>query len=175
MDFRKIAYHRPGSWRGLQSRHDCPLGTQTATLTLNKTNYTYGDTITPTVTVSSGWTTANGFAAPPITSEVIYVNQSGTADYNSSIAPSNVGSYTAQLRFDTDKTASVNFTIVSADSTVTKVPAAKTLTFTGSVQELVTAGSASGGELQYAIGENADNAPTSGWSTSISTATNAGT
>ena len=103
------------------------------------------------------------------------MNQSGTADYNSSIAPSNVGSYTAQLRFDTDKTASVNFTIVSADSTVTKAPAAKTLTFTGSVRELVTAGSASGGELQYAIGENADNTPTSGWSTSISTATNAGT
>ena len=57
------------------------------------------------------------------------MNQSGTADYNSSIAPSNVGSYTAQLRFDTDKTASVNFTIVSADSTVTKAPGCENIDF----------------------------------------------
>ncbi len=49
------------------------------------------------------------------------------------------------------------------------------LTYTGSAQELVTAGTASGGTLQYAIGTSATTAPTSGWSASIPTATNVGT
>ena len=37
-------------------------------------------------------------------------------------------------------------------ATVTKVPTAKTLTYTGSAQALVTAGTASGGEMWYALG-----------------------
>ncbi len=49
------------------------------------------------------------------------------------------------------------------------------LTYIGSAQELVTAGTASGGTLQYAIGTSATTAPTFGWSASIPTATNVGT
>ena len=47
--------------------------------------------------------------------------------------------------------------------------------FTGSAQSLVTEGEASGGEIQYALGENADTAPTTGWETSVPTGTEAGT
>ena len=60
-------------------------------------------------------------------------------------------------------------------STVTTPPEANNLTFTGSAQELVIAGVASNGEMQYAIGTNTTTVPTTGWSASIPTATEAGT
>ncbi|MBR2087570.1 MAG: InlB B-repeat-containing protein, partial [Oscillospiraceae bacterium] len=54
-------------------------------------------------------------------------------------------------------------------------PIAKTgLITTGSAQELVTAGSASEGEMQYALGTDAVTAPTAGYSTKIPTGTDAG-
>ena len=58
---------------------------------------------------------------------------------------------------------------------VTKAPAAKALRYTGSAQELVTAGEADGGEIRYALGEDAANAPISGWDTAIPSKTDAGT
>ena len=58
-------------------------------------------------------------------------------------------------------------------ATVTKAPEAKTLTYNGQAQELVTAGTASGGTMQYAIGTQ--DAATQPYTTSIPTATDAGT
>ena len=61
-------------------------------------------------------------------------------------------------------------------ATVTKAPEAKTLTYNGSAQELVTAGEAEGGEMQYAIGENATTAPADNlYGTSIPKGTDAET
>lgn len=98
------------------STSGCPVGSQTVNLALNKTRFTYGEAVTPTVTVSDGWTTANGLVAPPTTTDVVYVNQSGTANYNSSTAPTNAGSYTAQLTVR-GATATKNFTIAKANPT----------------------------------------------------------
>ena len=58
-------------------------------------------------------------------------------------------------------------------ATVKKAPTAKTLTYDGSAQELVTAGEAEGGTMQYAIGTK--DAATEPYTTSIPTATDAGT
>ena len=58
-------------------------------------------------------------------------------------------------------------------SVVTKAPEAKTLTYNGSAQELVTAGTATGGTMQYALGTATE--ATQPYTTSIPTATNAGT
>ena len=58
-------------------------------------------------------------------------------------------------------------------ATVTKVPEKKTLTYTGFAQELVTAGEATGGTMQYAIGTK--DAATEPYTTSIPKKTNAGT
>ena len=66
-------------------------------------------------------------------------------------------------------------TVGKLASSVTKIPDAQSLSYTGSSQELVTAGEATGGKMQYAIGTNATDEPTSGWSTSIPKETNAGT
>ena len=54
------------------------------------------------------------------------------------------------------------------------VSAPDTLTYTGEAQALVTGGSVTGGELQYALGEDDENAPQDGWSTTVPTGTDAG-
>ncbi len=58
---------------------------------------------------------------------------------------------------------------------VKTAPVANTLTYDGEPQELVTAGEATGGTMQYALGKSKSSMPTSGWSTSIPTGTDAGT
>ena len=58
---------------------------------------------------------------------------------------------------------------------VTTSPAAKELTYNGSAQALVTAGTAENGAMAYALGADAATAPTDGWSESIPTGTDAGT
>ncbi len=73
-------------------------------------------------------------------------------------------------------TKDVTVTINKANSTVTKAPTAKTLTYNGQAQELVTAGTAEGGTMYYALGEDATTAPADNlYTTSIPTATTAGT
>ena len=59
---------------------------------------------------------------------------------------------------------------------VTKAPTAKSLVYNESVQELVTAGEAEGGEIQYASGRDATTAPDAlAYTTSIPTGTDVGT
>jgi len=69
----------------------------------------------------------------------------------------------------------VQFPEAKDPSQVTKEPEAKTLTYSGSAQELVTAGTAEGGTMQYALGKDATTVPTEGWSGNIPTATDAKT
>ena len=69
------------------------------------------------------------------------------------------------------------YTFIKKESaTITTAPAAKTgLVANGSAQELITAGVANGGEMQYALGADATTAPIEGWTTAIPTGTAAGT
>ena len=76
------------------------------------------------------------------------------ANYGTSL-PTLVGDYTVQATVAAKGnyqggTATANFSITKAASTVTP-PSAKTLTYTGSAQELVTAGSATGGNIEYSL------------------------
>ena len=63
----------------------------------------------------------------------------------------------------------------ASPAVITVAPAAKDLTWTGAAQELVTAGTAEGGTMQYALGADATTAPADGWSAAIPAGTNAGT
>jgi len=86
------------------------------------------------------------------------------------------GTYKVRYAGTADKNASTETTVqvgVKTDATVTKAPTAKSLTYTGSAQELVTAGEATGGEMQYALGTATE--ATQPYTTSIPTATDAGT
>ena len=86
----------------------------------------------------------------------------------------NAGKYTVQYTVTVDENykkpqdGEVEIVIAKANATVT-APTAKTLTYTGSAQELIAAGSVVGGKMQYKL-----NAETE-WSDNIPTATNAGT
>ena len=63
----------------------------------------------------------------------------------------------------------------TAKATVTQAPTSKDPTYTGEPQGIIYPGTANGGTMQYAIGTNNSEPPTSGWSESIPTATEAGT
>ena len=62
---------------------------------------------------------------------------------------------------------------IKAVAIVTKAPTAETLTYNGSLQDLVTAGEADGGEMQYALGTETE--ATEQYSASVPSATDAGT
>ena len=94
--------------------------------------------------------------------------------YNLTAAPTytNAGTYTIYYQVTAtnyaSRTGSLIITISKADAKVTKAPTAKTLTYTGSSQALVTAGAGTGGTFKYST----DN---TNWSTTIPTKTPAGT
>ncbi len=67
-------------------------------------------------------------------------------------------------------------TIRKPNASVTKAPTPVSgLKYDESAKNLIVTGEASGGTMQYAIGENASTAPSSGWSTVIPTGTDEGT
>ena len=72
-----------------------------------------------------------------------------------------------------DSYKKVQFSKVKDPATVTENPKPNTLTYTGTAQELVTAGTATGGTMQYALGTATE--ATQPYTTSIPTATEAGT
>ena len=86
----------------------------------------------------------------------------------------NAGKYTVQYTVTVDENykkpqdGEVEIVIAKANATVT-APTAKTLTYTGSAQKLIAAGSVVGGKMQYKLSAETE------WSDNIPTATNAGT
>ena len=102
---------------------------------------------------------------------VKFTGINGTS-YDSSSAPSAAGSYRFTVSYAGNEeynswTDYRDFTISKAESIITGKPSAKELTYDGSAQQLVSAGSASGGTMQYSLdGTN--------YSTNIPTATDAG-
>lgn len=127
---------------------------------------TYGDaaftqtvtnTGTGTVTYSSGNTNV---ATVNSSSGQVTIKAAGTAVITATVADSEYDSYAT-------KTATYTLTVNKAASTYT-APTAKDLTYSGSAQALVNAGSTSHGTMQYKLSTS------STWSTSIPTATNAG-
>lgn len=124
-------------------------------------DWAYGETPkTPTVTAKFG-TAAFTYA----TSE--------NGEYTATV-PSAVGKYWVKATVEgtdnyTAATKTAQFEIKKAAATVTTAPAAKTeLVYNRNAQELVTAGYADGGKLNYKLGENGT------WSETIPTATDAG-
>ena len=96
------------------------------------------------------------------------VSDSVTTEYDVVFTPTDTDNYAVVE-------CKVKLTVNKADPTMT-APTAKTLTYNGSAQELVTAGEATGGTMYYAVTTN-NTAPTDEnlYTTYIPTATNAGT
>ena len=104
----------------------------------------------------------------------------GTYDLNVNPTLTDAGMLTVYFKVSlagyTDYTGSAVVTISKAVATVTAAPAAiPGLVSTGAPQALITSGTASGGEMQYALGTDAATAPAEGWSTAIPSGIDAGT
>ena len=125
---------------------------------------TYGQTLADSTLTGGGASVAGSFAWKDSTVAPA-VSDSQTTEYDVVFTPTDGNYGTTECK--------VKLTVKKADSAVTKAPEAKTLTYTGSAQELVTAGTATGGTMQYALGTK--DAATQPYTTSIPTATDAGT
>ena len=115
-------------------------------------------------------TTFSGLA--PSTAYTFYQRVKATGNTNAS------ASSTATITTKADTYAMTITLVIKAKdpATVTKAPTAKTgLTFNGGNQELISAGTASGGTMQYALGANATTTPSTGWGTAIPTGKAVGT
>ena len=75
---------------------------------------------------------------------------------------------------DDNVTAVCNVTVTKADSSVTKAPAANTLSYTGGLQELVQPGEAEGGKLVYLLEGSGDPLDNSAYSENVPSAKDAG-
>lgn len=121
-----------------------------------------------TVIANRTWTADNELPDKP---EVVYWSGNTQLDE----APTTVGSYKAEITVGS-ATAKAEYTIeAKTPAVITKDPEAKSLTYNGSVQELVLAGEATGGTMEYALGSDATNAPVDGWGTAVSSGTDVGT
>ena len=119
----------------------------------------YGQTLAD-VALPSGWAWANNAQS---------VGNVGTHTFKATFTPTDTENYITVSNID------VSVTIGKVAATVTTAPTARALTYTGVEQALVSAGTASGGVMQYVIGTDRETAPVSGYSEAIPTAKNAGT
>ena len=171
--------YKAGSW-------DVMPNTDTAITEATTYTYTYAqkDSISQTVTfkvVNGSWddeTTADktvtltGYEGDTLKLAATDIPAVGTKPNNTYKA----GRWDVTPSTETEITAATTYTYTYAAkeaSVVTKAPEAKTLTYNGSAQELVTAGTATGGTMQYALGTATE--ATQPYTTSIPTGTNAGT
>ncbi len=118
-----------------------------------------GDTVTADLTGATG-TMADADAGKnkAVTVEGVKLGGSDAGNYALSAQPSGV-----------------TVTISRAEPAVTAPKAKEGLVYTGSAQELVEAGAATGGTMNYALSTDDTAAPAEGWGTSLPAAADAGT
>ena len=148
-----------------------------ATIT-GATTFTYTFTALPTYEVT--YKVVNGTWSDDTTTDKTETVQSGSTPASVPTGMKAVSGYTGGAwdinPAEATITGATTFTytyVAKEASVVTKAPEAKTLTYNGQKQALVTAGEATGGEMQYALGTETE--ATQPYTTSIPTATNVGT
>jgi uncharacterized protein YjdB len=124
--------------------------------------------VSPTIKPDSiTWTSSDDAVAK--------VDASGTVTAVSAGEATVTATYTETTESENPITASAKCAVkvLKENALVTNAPTAKNLIYNGQAQELVTVGTATGGEMQYALGTASK--ATEQYTTSIPTATNAGT
>ena len=137
--------------------------------TVTLEGWAYGDTPnTPVVTGNTG----NG----EVSFEYVLKD---SEDPSTETVPTLPGTYTVFAYIEGSGDYAYGF--AQADFVITKgtpavsEPVARDLTYTESAQALVASGTAKGGTIYYVLGENAEDAPATGWATTIPTAADIGT
>lgn len=148
-------------------------GEKSFTATINKANVSYGSPSAKSLTynggaqylINDGWVSGGTMYYSTDNSNWSIHTPTGT----------NAGSYNVWYKIVGDSnhngvgsTFVGTITINKAASSVSSAPTGKSLSYNGGAQYLINGGSASGGTMYYKVGNG-------GWSTSIPTATNAGT
>ena len=138
--------------------------TTTITTTPTAGEITYGQKLADSLLTDGEASVAGGFTWKDDTVAPAVADSQKT-EYDVVFTPTdeNYGTAICKVKLTVNKTA----------ATVTKAPKAKSLTYIGSAQELVTEGEATDGEMQYALGNETE--ATQPYTTSIPTGTNAGT
>ena len=103
---------------------------------------TYGQKLENS-TLTDGTASVDGSFAWKDSTVAPAVSDSQTTEYDVVFTPTDANYATAECK--------VKLTVNKAASAVTTAPTAKTLTYTGEAQELVNAGSAAGGTMQYSL------------------------
>lgn len=174
---------------------EIPVGTNAGSYSVtykivsNDSNYAdSGENTFDDITISMAKVTAPVIASKSYTGELQTADIAESVFYtvSSNDGGTDVGSYDVVLTLknlanskwsdseEAAKTLTFEITKTSIDTVI--APGVKKLTYTGSAQELITTGSAEGGEMRYALGTDATTAPdASAYTTSIPKATNAGT
>ena len=149
------------------------VSTNSITVTINKANVSYGAPSAKSLTynggaqylINDGWVSGGTMYYSTDNSNWSIHTPTGT----------NAGSYNVWYKIVGDSnhngvgsTFVGTITINKAASSVSSAPTGKSLSYNGGAQYLVNAGTASGGTMYYKVGNGS-------WSTSIPTATNAGT
>ncbi|MDO4984939.1 MAG: Ig-like domain-containing protein [Prevotella sp.] len=145
----------------------CELTVLPTVLTLNKTSTTIYLNDTEQLTYS---TTPSGLTVQQWSSDMTSV---ATVSSTGLITTHAVGTAHITATIAGGGTATCTVTVIPTVASVTQAPAAQTLTYDGASHALVSAGTAQYGTMKYALGTSS--APSSSYSTSIPTATNAGT
>ena len=158
--------------KGDESHADYEV-TEPVTVTIAKANAEFTAPTAKTGLVYTGSAIELVVAGSATGGEIQY--KLGEDEYDTTVpAATNAGTYTVYYKVIDDGNhndaaeVSITVTIAKANAAFT-VPTAKTdLVYTGSAIELVVAGSATGGEMQYKLGEDE-------YDTTVPAATNAGT
>ena len=135
--------------------HICICGDVEMSFTLNIPTATYGD---------------SPMAVPHFTcSDTTYAGEFPviTIDGEENNFPTNAGTYEVIMTWS-EVSVSGEYVIEKAEASVLTAPIGNTMIYNGEAQELITAGTAKGGTMLYALSEDGE------YSAEISTATNAG-
>ena len=149
----------------------------TQTITAEDVTVTYGDTdkkVSASVATPETGGGALSYAVKDGSADYIEVASDGTLTIKK--VPADGTAYVTVTAAETATYAKATIDVTVTINKANAVPAtvtAKTLTYNGQAQELVTAGTATGGEMQYALGT--ENAATEEYTTSIPKGTDVGT
>ncbi len=141
--------------------------------------------INPSVSIT-GWTYGDPSNSPSVTGNtgngtVSYTYSVKGADSFSPAVPTNAGTFTVKATVAESTnylggTATADFTIAKADSSVKKEAAAVSgLEYDGKAHALVTAGEGNGGTMYYVLGSDDSNVPTDGFSDALPEGMDVGT
>jgi methionine-rich copper-binding protein CopC len=156
-------------YRVIGDANHLDIAEKSLTVKISEANLTY---------TSAGYTgvydgNSYGITVSSSKGTIMYGTTSGTYNLTSSPTYTNAGTYTVYYQVTktgyTTVTGSRTVTISKATGSITTAPTGKSLTYTGSAQTLITAGSSSTGSMRYKVGSNGT------YSSSLPTATNAGT